>query len=338
MDEFSEFRDAFKEDTCAKLRSLLLQRGLDANCAHPTKGWSPLFFLVFFRNSGHRLRETPETLFEAVRLLIDHGAGDFQRIIRPLLAGGKANPQLLEFLIEKGATVGIPEVQMALACGGPAEIAVVGKHCGVREMSTSTVLNAYLADDILDNDGRQCSEFEGMAAKITALINCGADPNVKDSVGFTPLHYAASRPLAKARYLTARTERVEERVAATRVLLDRGADPDATTAGLKTSLDLATDGCKEVGELIMRYTSGSSSNANTNRHGGKAAGVQVKMDQVLGELRSLRRWVLLQIALCLFVFLAPWAASARAFLCEKRTDNPTADSEAMTNFLEFLCS
>ena len=80
----------------------------------------------------------------------------------------------------------------------------------------------------------------GDASSVEQLLQRGADPNVKDQRGFTPLHMAV---------YSGSLEVVQ-------LLLEHGANPDAKDVGGKTPYDLAREaGRAELAQLFELYLS-----------------------------------------------------------------------------------
>lgn len=90
---------------------------------------------------------------------------------------------------------------------GMAKTLLAAGVLGVALLATAQVKNAASSA----NAGLVAAVKAGQAAKIDALIHRGADPNVRDKYGMTPLHYAAYRGDA----------------ASAKALLKDGADPNA---------------------------------------------------------------------------------------------------------------
>src|SRR5262249_4979424 len=70
---------------------------------------------------------------------------------------------------------------------------------------------------------------EGDAAQVRALLEQGANPNVRDEMGLTPLAWAAS--LASRATLDATAKIDRNFAAAAELLLDRGAEVNARDEG-----------------------------------------------------------------------------------------------------------
>ncbi len=96
--------------------------------------------------------------------------------------------------------------------------------------------------EVTDNNGSSTQIAEKI---IELLLEHGADINIEDSVGKTPLHYAASTNMDRFAPFV-------------QFLLDNGADIDAQDIGLNTPLHEAVDGSTAVVELLL------SSGANPN--------------------------------------------------------------------------
>jgi cytohesin len=78
----------------------------------------------------------------------------------------------------------------------------------------------------------------GDVQEVARLLAAGADPNVKDLDGHTPLHYAAEQCRADIAEL----------------LLKHGADPNARDNQGETPLHIAVwMRCKAVAELLLRH-------------------------------------------------------------------------------------
>ncbi len=76
------------------------------------------------------------------------------------------------------------------------------------------------------------------------LVQAGGDPNVKDSTGNTPLHFAAADGRA--------FDRNSPKAATLAYLISKGGDASVKNNSGKTPLDLATEANDRIAEEILK--------------------------------------------------------------------------------------
>jgi len=182
-------------------------------------------------------------------LMLAAKKGDLKSVLRLLKAGAAVNDQdengftalhysvpcgsirIVKALLSAGADVnartneGVTPLQMSVTmdCGRP-EIALTLIDAGA---DVSATADGYSALEI--------ATTESSIDVMKALLEKGADPNVQDKHGDTPLHMAAMNGFA---------DRVE-------LLLHYDAKPTIRNAGGKTPLDVAKS--PEVRKLLRKY-------------------------------------------------------------------------------------
>ncbi|MFZ8811217.1 MAG: ankyrin repeat domain-containing protein [Pyrobaculum sp.] len=98
------------------------------------------------------------------------------------------------------------------------------------------------ADPNMRNDLRETplhyAAMEGHAEVVKMLLKHGANPNVRDFLGYTPLHYAAAYGRAEV----------------VKLLLEHGANPSLKTVSGDTPLHYVAEGCEAgAAELLLKH-------------------------------------------------------------------------------------
>lgn len=201
------------------LVELLVDHGADVNAVAPS-GATPLKFACM---AGGPI--------ESVNCLIDHGASLTNALDSLYWAAWKGRLDIVTLLLKKG----VPATGQSRELGSPLQRAIAGGSVEIAKLlikNGATANNALLFADFWEEPDTVKPDM------LKLLLENGADANLRDSDGFTPLMWAARRNDA----------------ASAALLIEKGADPQIKNNRGQTAMDVAGHNLpnKEITDLFVK--------------------------------------------------------------------------------------
>jgi ankyrin repeat protein len=204
---------------------LLVAQGADVN-AKREDGWTPLLSAAYY---GHK---------DLVLLLLDHGADMNAQMANGAmpsdLAAEQGHEDVVRLLIDKGADLTNADDLLFRACRKHQKDLVELLIRKGADVNSKAWGNDAPALEVVWHGGIGTPDIPRMIGILRLLLDNGADPNPKDSAGWSPLHYVC------------------DNTDLTKLLLDEGANPNVRTRDRTTPLHLVADtGNTAVAQLLI---------------------------------------------------------------------------------------